>query len=159
MFQKASYEIGGQVIMSKVIVTSVFIGIILFTYYEIREILWSIVWAEIGGKYRKLIQYKRIIKKQQSVMNRISMQYLTNTLVSNKQDFIFWRRMKLLFAVFELLVLVLYIIYTVYMRHFDFGYPEDLILMIQTFVCFLIVRLQFREGKYTKYDYKRMKKK
>ena len=145
--------------MRKIVFIVFLIGFNLITYFEFREILWSIIWAEKRGKYRKLIQYKRELKKDSSVIDRISMNYLTDFLGSYKQAFIFWIRMKRLFVISGIFILLIYFVFTAYKRHYEFGFFEDYFLMIYSLAYFLVIRLQFREGKYTKYDLERMKNK
>ena len=67
--------------------------------------------------------------------------------------------MKRLYVISGILILLIYFVFTAYKRHYEFGFFEDYFLMIYTLAYFLVIRLQFREGKYTKYDLERMKNK
>ena len=58
--------------------------------FFIREIIWSIVWCDKGGKYNKLMK----LKQGQNIFSRLNMQYLQNFIHQNIKQFDFWINVK-----------------------------------------------------------------
>ena len=54
--------------------------------FFIRQMIWSIVWCDMGGKYNKLMK----LKQGQNIFSRLNMKYLQNFTHQNIKQFHFW---------------------------------------------------------------------
>ena len=55
------------------------------TCFFIRQIIWSIVWCDKGGKYNKLMK----LKQEQKIFSKLNMKYLQNFIHQNTKQFHF----------------------------------------------------------------------
>ena len=130
----------------------------LVSYLSIREIIWSIYWLKKGGKLRKL---KRI-SKDENLIGRINMGYISRYISPYKKEYNFWYNIKTVFVCCELFVSVVYVVLFAFLSEYGFIGSKILnaVYLFQAFVWFVILRFQFGAGGHlTKYDVKRMKKK
>ena len=128
------------------------------SYFSIREILWSILWLNKRGKYRHFLDYKRILRQSESFMKRISMSYLLPQISIAQNDFIAWRKVKIVFVLVESILVLSYSflgIFGVLRNHGKIYFYFSTFIMLQSVIVFFYTRLQFRfgrNGKETRYD-------
>lgn len=139
------------------IVTLVNLG----SYFSIRQLLWSIVWLSIRGNQKRLRIFKQDMRKQESLWNQISMRYLTEHLKLCRDDFQFWLRVKYIFTLVEIIFEVAYSATKIFLEQTRFFEVLTVFLLIQAMVIFLLfqVPLNRKEGRLTKYDLMRIKRK
>ena len=125
-----------------------FLILISFSYSLIREIIWSIVWCEQGGKYRKIKQ----LKEQERLWERIKMTYLRKYVSQYKKAFNFWHLFLHIFSVCEIILFLADISLLIF-------FPESAIARVvmqlflgQLFLLFLFIVFQFDIKRNTKYD-------
>ena len=119
------------------------------TYFNIRAILWSIIWLERRGKYNKLREFKRSL----SWNERIPMKSLIRYIEKNRKQYEDWMRIKNVYIVLQLIFLA---IFTAFLFVDSSCYDFLMIILIaQSGIWFLIIRLQFDSGWNTKYDLRR----
>lgn len=128
----------------------------LYSCYFIREVIWSIVWCEKGGKYRNI----RKLKKGQSFISKISMQYLKKYVNNNTKAFNHWICVKNINTVFMLInVFVILILLPYYASLKTFANSYCIVYMVISFVVALCCIIQFDVNRNTKYDRERINKK
>lgn len=128
----------------------------LFSCYLIRDVMWSIVWCDIGGKYRNI----RKLKKGQSIISKFSMLYLKKQLNHYIKPFNRWMYVKNIHGFFVAVNIVTTLILLVNydsIKGLSDGYC--IVYMILTFIDGLFFSFQFDINRNTKYDRKRMSKK
>ena len=132
----------------------------IFNYYEIRDILWSIVWLNIGGKSRKLTQFKKTVSVNESIFSRISMRYLIKYVLKCKDDFIFWLKVKSIFACVTSVLEITYLVLRLGWDNMRLFYYFDGFLLIQVILTIIVLRFQYElNSRLNKYDRMRMKRK
>ncbi|MBQ2940087.1 MAG: hypothetical protein IJE00_06935 [Clostridia bacterium] len=123
------------------------------SWFLIREILWSIVWCEQGGKYRNIRQ----LKEKATLWNRIRMRYLQQYVSQYKKAFTFWHLFLRMFTICESIFIFLYIVLLLFFFDFTIARVIMLVLFGQAFLLFLFIAFQFDINRNTKYD--RLRKK
>ncbi len=132
----------------------------IFNYYEMRDILWSIIWLNIGGKSRKLTQFKKTVSVNESIFSRISMHYLIKYVEKCRDDFVFWLKLKRIFACVTSVLEITYFILKLCRDNIRLFYYFDGFLIIQVILTIIILRFQYEfNSRLNKYDRKRMKRK
>lgn len=130
------------------------------TYFQIRELLWNVVWLNKRGKLRKFSAFKKSVQEEQSLISRVSMRYLDRQVSSCHRDFMSWWKFKRVFALVEILLTVSYIGINIFNRHTDWGNVFGIFMLIQALLLFFFMRFQFGlGGRQTKYDRLRMRRK
>ena len=119
------------------------------TYFEIREVLWSIVWLERRGKYSKLRRFKKTLP----LMDRLTMRPLAQYVEKNRKPYEFWLKVKSVFVVVQ--AVLLGVSAASFWFHEDVFECVRIAVLVQVFIWFLALRLQFDSEKCTKYDRKR----
>lgn len=124
------------------------LGCILSAYFDMRKILWSIIWLEKKGKRRKLKDLRIGVR----IGSQITMNYLLEYAGSHKRQFLFWCRFKrwCLFVESVLWILnVCIIVFTPLSKPYEIA---CIILCAQGLLLFLFMNLQFDRSWRTKYD-------
>ena len=131
----------------------------LGSVFFIREMIWSIVWCDKGGKYNHL----RRLKRDQTRMAKWNMAYLREHTNEHTKAFDFWLTLKRIhsgfFALGFLLTVILIFVYN-YIATFANVYC--MVYTIITFlftVCFALQTDTKHKQHYTKYDRERIRKK
>ena len=122
-------------------------------YFSIREMLWSIVWCDKGGKYNSL----RELKNGRTVRQKITMLYLMPHVKKHYNEFLFWYRVKKIFVVSQVVLLILYFVFAFIKTSYLYEVIMFLIIL-QSGIIFIIFRLQRDANRSTKYDRIRMGK-
>lgn len=124
-------------------------------FYLIRDVIWSIVWCDKGGKYNALVK----VKKGQSIVSKFKMRYLKNYVSSNMQPFLFWLRVMdvhvcvtIMSVIVGIICIFLYRSFTTLADTYCFVY---LFLSLLELLC---VGFQFDINRDTKYDRQRIEK-
>ncbi len=117
------------------------------TYWFIREMIVSIVWCEIGGKYKKLKSYLSC-----NIINKILQNY-DIIIIKYKKQFLFWIRLKRIYVFVEFVMTVLFMLSVELFKSLILC---NSILLQSLIICFVII-FQFDSKKNTKYDRLRMK--
>lgn len=142
----------------KIILLAVTVSNVI-NYFAIREILWSIVWLNRGGKLRSFIEYKKSVRVNESVINRISMRYLLKYVSTCQSDFIAWLKVKRIFVCIESIMEISYFLLGLSLNHAILFYYCSLFLLVQAILSFVFLRFQLGvRGHLTKYDRMRMKR-
>ena len=128
-----------------VFVISIFIC--LNTYFLLRDMIWSIIWCEIGGKYKKL----RKLKKNVKFFDRVKMKYLYAYVKNYQRGYRFWMIVRYLYIFIEFVfafvcVIFFFIADYVFIKHLIWGF------FYQAFVFSLVILFQFDHNRNTKYD-------
>ena len=132
----------------------------LINYFSIREILYSIVWAKRGGKYRRFKAFVREHKKEQSFFSRVSMRYLAPHAGHYQSTFIVWWEVKRFYALFTAVISLTYLVSGLLWRQTVFFYVLSIAVLLVSIISFILVRIQFgADGHTTKYDSYRIRKK
>lgn len=131
-----------------VVFAFIFVALNCGNYYFIREIIWSVVWCDKGGKYNSLIK----LKNQASLIDRIGMNYLKSHTNTHRNAFVFWAKIKRAFALMQFLLFVLYVACIIFWQPSIFIQIFVLFVVLQSFVWFMILRFQFGLNRKTKYD-------
>ena len=137
--------------MDSALCTVLLVGADAITYFSIREILWSIIWLERGGKYNKLNKFRKAIPFMDRVLMKTLLQYVDN----NRQPYEYWMRIKGVFLIIQSILLVIYLI-TFYFHASLFEFIR-IAITVQALIWFLVIRIQFDSSWNTKYDLKRRK--
>ena len=122
-------------------------AIVLFLYHIvayllfIRNIIWSIARCDIGDTALKSME----IKKNKN----FSMSYLSNYITVHKKQYIFWMKIKRLYAIAELIIFLIYLILP--MTNCILRWPF-IIYVTQSFILIFIIFFQFDLDRETKYD-------
>ncbi|MBR6951394.1 MAG: hypothetical protein IKH56_06655 [Oscillospiraceae bacterium] len=143
-----------------IIILLTVIGCNAVSYLLIRDILWSIVRLNIGGKLKKIKNLKKAIRKEEPFLHRITMQCLIKYVSTCQKEFYFWKRIKTVFSVVEFIIeLAYYLVFTTaIITEEKTASIVNLVFLIQSSLIFLVLRIQFGiDGHNTKYDKKRMK--
>ena len=124
--------------------------------FYIRQVIWSIVWCDKGGKYNKLMK----LKQGQNIFSRLNMQYLQNFIHQNIRQFHFWINVKRLHFAIMIINIFAILGFTFFYRSISkianiycMGY------LILSFLTATVCAFQFDTHKNTKYDRKRILKK
>lgn len=128
-----------------VFVISIFIC--LGTCFMLREVVWSIIWCEIGGKSKKL----RKLKKNVGFFDRVRMKYLYVYVKNYQREYNFWMRVRYIYIFVEFVfafvcVIFFFIADYVFLKHLIRGF------FYQAFVFSLVILFQFDHNRNTKYD-------
>lgn len=131
----------------------------IINYFSIREILWSIVWLNRGGKLRKFREYKKNVQNNESIVSRISMRYLLKRVSICKKDYIIWWRVKLIFVCVEVILEITYFLVGIGLTNVNSFRFFSLFMFIQVILSFLFLRFHLGiGGHFTKYDKMRIKR-
>ena len=124
--------------------------------FYIRQVIWSIVWCDKGGKYNKLMK----LKQGQNIFSRLNMQYLQNFIHQNIKQFHFWINVKRIHFAIMIINIFAILVFTIFYRSISkianiycMGY------LILSFLTAAVCAFQFDTHKNTKYDRKRILKK
>ena len=124
--------------------------------FFIRDMIWSIVWCDMGGKYNKLMK----LKQGQNIFSRLNMQYLQNFTHQNIKQFHFWINVKRIHFAIMIVNIFAILSFTIFYRSISkianiycMGY------LILSFLIATICAFQFDINRNTKYDRKRISKK
>ncbi len=129
----------------------------LRNYLDIREILWSIVWLNIKGKYAKLKRYKQKLWDEHLLLDYLSMRFLENELRTHQKEFLFWWKIKKIFLFSELFLAIGYAYLSKNSNQIESN-TIDMVYLIHSAIPFFFLRIQFGlDGKRTKFD--RLRKK
>lgn len=132
----------------------------VINYVDSRRILWSIVWLNKRGKVKKQRKFKQELWAQESISmwDRISMRYLVDHLKDYQSNFLFWWRVKRIFACVEIVLELSYCIAGIFVKESKLFEYFTYFMFIQTMVWFWMFRVQFGSGgHHTKYDIMRGK--
>lgn len=131
----------------------------IINYFQIREILWSIVWLNKGGKHHEFIKFKKAVRGNESFFSQVSMRYLLEYISKHPKDFIVWRKAKCIFACVESIMEISYYTLGLVWSHESLFNYFSLFMFTQAMFTFIFLRIQFGiNGHLTKYDRMRMKK-
>ena len=129
------------------------------TYFSIREILWSIVWLDKGGKLRNILSLKKEVKKKEKILRRIDMGYLLGYLSTHREDYTCWLKIKRIFACIEGLLELIYFAVGVFTNQGKAFICFSFFLLLQALLALIFLRIQFGVGgHHTKYDRRRKNK-
>ena len=124
--------------------------------FYIRQVIWSIVWCDKGGKYNKLMK----LKQGQNIFSRLNMQYLQNFIHQNIRQFHFWINVNRIHFAIMIINIFAILGFTFFYRSISkianiycMGY------LILSFLTATVCAFQFDTHKNTKYDRKRILKK
>ena len=124
--------------------------------FFIRQMIWSIIWCDKGGKCNKLMK----LKQGQNIFSRINMQYLQNFIHQNIKQFHFWINVKRIHFAIMIVNIFAILIFTIFYR--SISKIADIYCMGYLILSFLIATIcafQFDINRNTKYDRKRISKK
>ena len=124
--------------------------------FFIRQIIWSIVWCDKGGKYNKLMK----LKQGQNIFSRLNMQYLQNFIHQNIKQFDFWINVKRIN--FAIMIINIFAILSFTISYRSISKIANVYCMGYLILSFLIATIcafQFDINRNTKYDRKRISKK
>ncbi len=128
----------------------------LGSVFFMRQMIWSIVWCDKGGKYNHL----RRLKQDQSLMAKWHMTYLREHTNEHTKEFDFWltvKRVHSVFFAFGLLLSVVLIFVYNYIAAFANAYC--IVYTAITFLFTVCFALQIDTKHHTKYDRERIKRK
>lgn len=126
-------------------------------YYFLRSLLWSIVWCDKKGKYRKL----KKLRDNRSFVERMKMDYLEDYVKEHKQNFKFWITIKKVYEILETVLLIFYIIFSFFVlkgHHCEFYLSYFIYPIICQAVVFSFVFMCQENDHLTKYDRIRIKR-
>ena len=109
----------------------------LCNYDMIRDVIWSIVWCDKGGKYNSLKKLKRNI----GFFERIRMNYLEQYTNTHRKNYKFWIKLKCCFEVIEFVLSIAFLLCSVFENNVII-LTFKLIVLCQSFAIFVILRLQ-----------------
>ena len=124
--------------------------------FFIRQMIWSIVWCDMGGKYNKLMK----LKQGQNIFSRLNMQYLQNFTHQNIKQFHFWINVKRIH--FAIMIVNIFAILSLTIFYRSISKIANIYCMGYLILSFLIATIcafQFDINRNTKYDRKRISKK
>ena len=124
-------------------------------YFFINDIIWSIVWCDNGGKYNTL----KKLKKGKSIVDILTMKYLEECVTDHKKAFRFWRVIKKIYIILELLLLNTYLLLYVFAKDIIYSQIIMIIIVSQSVVCSLVIIFQTDTNRNTKYDRARLDQK
>ena len=143
---------------NKLFITLALVAILidLASCFFIRQVIWSIVWCDKGGKYNKLTK----LNQGQNIFSRLNMKYLQNFINQNIKHFHFWINVKRVHFVIMIINILAILGFTIFYRSvskianiYCMGY------LILSFLIATVCAFQFDTHKNTKYDRKRISKK
>ena len=120
--------------------------------FFIRQMIWSIVWCDKGGKYNKLMK----LKQGQNLFSRLNMQYLQNFIHQNIKQFHFWINVKRIH--FAIMIINIFAILSFTISYRSISKIANVYCMGYLILSFLIATIcafQFDINRSTKYDRKR----
>ena len=127
-----------------------------FTCFFIRQIIWSIVWCDKGGKYNNLMK----LKQGQKIFSKLNMKYLQNFIHQNTKQFHFWMNVKHFhFAIMAINMFVILGFTILYHSVSKIANIYCMVYLILSFLTFGACAFQFDINRNTKYDRKRISKK
>ena len=126
-------------------VVSIFICLV--TYFMLRDMIWSIIWCEIGGKSKKL----RKLKKNVKFFDRVKMKYLYAYVKNYQREYNFWMRVRYIYIFVEFVfaficITFFFIAEYVFRKHLIIGFYT------QALVFSIVISFQFDHNRNTKYD-------
>ena len=128
----------------------------LVSYYLIRQVIWSIVWCDKGGKYKNI----RKLKEGQSIISKFSMLYLKKQVNNNIKAFNRWIYAKNIHSFFVVTNIIVTLVLLVnYDSLKDLSNSYCIVYMILSFIDGCFFSLQFDINRNTKYDRNRIFKK
>ena len=130
-------EIGGLLMLSL---------FFIFGYFELRNILWSIVWCDKGGKYNRLKE----TKTGRSFFELLTMRYLIQYIKEHQKEYRFWLKIKGVYVFLQPLLLAVYIVFCFFDGTF-FEISKGVIIA-EVFVVIAFLLLQFDTARNTVYD-------
>ena len=142
---------------NKLFITLALVAILidLASCFFIRQVIWSIVWCDKGGKYNKLTK----LNQGQNIFSRLNMKYLQNFINQNIKHFHFWINVKRVHFVIMIINILALLGFTIFYRSvskianiYCMGY------LILSFLIATVCAFQFDTHKNTKYDRKRISK-
>lgn len=127
----------------------------LVSYWMIRQVIFSIAWHGIGGKYNKA----RKVFREAPFRDRLTMEFLSAYVPHRKKEFRFWTQVKRLFLLVEIPLAVFYA-GIAFLRLLTEEVREIVCvaILVQCFIFFLVMCFQFDSSKNTKYDRMRRRK-
>ena len=111
------------------------------TYALIRGIIWSIAGCSIGKKTRRSQPFKE--------SKNITMSYLSPYITEYRKQFCFWMKVKLLYVIFELILLIVYLLLPLSGCNLTWPFAINI---IQSFAFFIVIGAQYDVNRNTKYD-------
>ena len=128
----------------------------LVSVFFIRQIIWSIVWCDKGGKHNRLCQ----LKQDQNMMTKLSMTYLKKNLHGHTKAFDFWINVKRIHSISLFLTLFASVV-LLYMYNMITAFANWYCIALTIASCLLTVCLafQFDTNRNTKYDRERIQRK
>lgn len=140
----------------RIIIVLLFIFIIslLVGYFFVRNVIWSIVWCDKGGKYNSLMK----LKKDISLGDRISMKYLEQYTYLHKKEFNFWMCIKKVYVILEFVFLIVYCLLCLYWQMSVYIEIFMIVIILQGVLVCLIFMFQTDTNRNTKYDRVRLNK-
>ena len=124
----------------------------LGTIFLIRQMIWSIVWCDKGGKYNHLRQ----LKQDQNFISKWSMIYLRKHTDKHVKAFDFWITVKRIHFVFLIVGVLLWVVLIfIYNSVAAFANGYCLVYTILSFLSTLSFALQSDINRNTKYDRER----
>lgn len=119
----------------------------LLNYYMIRDIIWSIVWCDKGGKYNSL----KKLKRNKSYFQKISMRYLEEYTDVHRKNYRFWIKFKLGFEIVEFVFLLAYFV-CIMLDNSIYCKILKIVIILQSFLMSVILIMQSDINRNTKYD-------
>lgn len=131
-----------------------FLGVNIFNYYMIRDMIWSIVWCDKGGKYNSL----KKLKEDKNIFQRLSMKYLGQYTNGHRKEFVFWLGVKSFFVISQIILLIIYVVSEFILNDF-YCDKIRIFVTVQSFVVSVVLMFQSDTNRETKYDRMRRDKK
>ena len=132
---------------------------ILFDFsvcFFIRQMIWSIVWCDKGGKYNRWMK----LKQGQNIFSRLKMKYLQSFLHQNIKPFHFWMNAKRIH--FAIMVIHIFAVVGFTIFYHSISKIANIYCMgylILSFLFNVVCVFQFDINRNTKYDRMRISKK
>ena len=126
----------------------------LGSVFFIRQMIWSIVWCDKGGKYNHLRQ----LKQGQCFVSKLSMTYLREYANNHRKAFDFWITVKKIHSAFVVIgVFASAVLLILYNTITAFANWYCIALTIVSFLSTIYFAFQFDINRNTKYDRERAK--
>ena len=126
----------------------------LGSVFFIRQMIWSIVWCDKGGKYNHL----RRLKQDQGFVSKLSMTYLMEHTNNHRKSFVFWIAVKKIHFAFVVMgVLAFAVLLIFYNKVTALANWYCIALTIASFLSTICFAFQFDINRNTKYDRERAK--
>lgn len=127
----------------------------LGSVFFIRQMIWSIVWCDKGGKYNHL----RRLKQDQNLMSKWNMAFLRKHTNEHTKAFDFWLTVKRIHFVFFVLgVLLSAVLAFIYNSVTTFANAYCMAYTVISFLLTLCFALQSDINRNTKYDRERIRR-